>query len=61
MNTPIYKRILALLALAAFLAVLLLIPAYLYADALYREAFDARNISAESSDAEPTVFDLYAE
>lgn len=61
MNTPIYKRILALLALAAFLAVLLLIPAYLYADALYREEFDARNPIAAHEGAEPTVFDLYAE
>jgi len=61
LSTPIYKRILALLALAAFLAVLLLIPAYLYADALYREAFDARETSAAFSIAEPTVFDLHAE
>lgn len=55
------KRILALLALTAFVAVLLLIPAYLYADSLYREIFDARAPRAQEQPDTPTAFDLTAQ
>lgn len=55
------KRLLALVGLVLFLAVFLLIPIALYADSIYREAFDARGESLQSSEAAPTRFDLFAE
>ena len=41
------KRLLALVGLVLFLAVFLLIPIALYADSIYREAFDARGESLQ--------------
>lgn len=55
------KRILALLGLAAFVAVLVLVPVYLYADSLYRELFDRERGTVQAEETVVTAFDLFAE
>ena len=52
---------LAVLGLIVFLIVLLAVPAFLYADTLYREALDARTVRNEPQQAQITSFDLFAE
>ena len=61
MENTLLKRLLASAGLLLFTAVLLLVPVALYADSIYREVFDARNRSIQSSAAVPTHFDLFAE
>lgn len=61
MENKMLKRLLALLGLALFLAVLALVPVALYADTLYRSAFAARMQQSQSEAAYVTSFELFAE
>ena len=55
------KRLLALLGLTLFLAVLVLVPVALYADTLYRTAFAPKTEQMNDEAAYVTSFDLFAE
>ncbi|MBR5226259.1 MAG: alpha/beta hydrolase [Clostridia bacterium] len=61
MENTIWKRMLACAGLLLFVAVLVLVPVALYADSIYRDVFDAREVKAQNAEAEPTNFDLFAE
>lgn len=61
LENTIWKRMLACAGLLLFVAVLVLVPVALYADSIYRDVFDAREVKAQNAEAEPTNFDLFAE
>lgn len=61
LENTLLKRVLALLGLIVFAAGLVLVPIALYADSLYREAFNARESKTRQENAEVTSFDLFAE
>ena len=55
------KRALALLGALLFMAVLVLVPVFLYADTLYREALSAGSAAPAQEETAFTAFALLAE
>lgn len=61
MENTILKRVLAVLGLLLFLAVLVLVPIALYADTIYRSAFGRQEKTGASEAIYVTSFDLFAQ